>query len=168
MQYEDVKKILPIYLEGELDPVENELVKKFLAQYPELQKEAHSLQRACNMLGEVKEIEPSEDYESRFWSELTFSRPWYEEFIESIKIGFKGSRLIPATVTACIVALVAIVSLQYFFQPQVTYQELAALDEEQIQIVEELEVLENFELLADLELLEDFEAIERLPLANGA
>lgn len=152
MNRDEIRQLLPLYIEGELEPSLMEEVKGVLSQDFELQKEASALQQSWEMLDEWEGIEPKANYVSRFWTRLSSEESWLDKFKRVMDM----KRLVPTLATACIVILVAAVVLQQYQPQPVVEQELAQLSSDDLELLENLELIEDIEFLEEIEFIEEF------------
>jgi predicted anti-sigma-YlaC factor YlaD len=70
MKHEEIKKLLALYHEGELNDEEKHLVEKHLAECPECQREADEFHQLEEVLGEMKLKEPSKELWEIYWASV--------------------------------------------------------------------------------------------------
>jgi len=70
MTCEKIQEILPAYQDGELSAENEQAVKTHLEGCEVCRREANLLSASWEMLGEMKPIAPSPDFEARFWARL--------------------------------------------------------------------------------------------------
>ncbi len=159
-----IKKMIPIYLDGELQPQENQSVKDHLAGCPACQRELEAFNESWDMLGELGDIEPQPGFVGRFWTRLSCEQSWQERFWQGLSESFSKRRLVPALATACVVVIVGSFALRNYFQVRQTNQMLAELNEEDFAMVENIELAENFDLIQEMDFLEDLDIIAGLDI----
>ena len=165
----EMQKLIPEYIDGDLQPVEIDAVKQHLEQCAACQKEATLYKGAWQMLNEWKDIEPEPGYISRFWTKVAMEKPWYQEFLTELKDKLNFGRLAPVFVTLSILLLVSAVSLQVYFQPDGGNADLlTSLNDEEVEFVENLELAENYEIIEDLDFWEDLEILEAVETEGQA
>ena len=162
MNCAQVKKLIPVYLDGELEGDEIRLVKEHLAACPACQQEMRAFEKSWEMLDTWEDIEPTPGYVSRFWSTVSQQRPWQEKLSRFVRERLLNRRLTPALATACVVVLVGLFALRIYWQVQESQNLLVDLSEEELEMVENMELVENFDILENMEFLEDLEIIENL------
>lgn len=158
MDFEQFKKLIPEYTENLLQGEELQSFREFLANSKEAQNELESYQKTWEMLSEVREIEPSPNYVSRFWTEISTRESWLERALKS----FIKPRLVPTLATACVLLIVGFFVFKNYTQIQDPEAILAGLDEDEIEMVENIELAENFDIIEDIDFLEDLDIIEEL------
>jgi hypothetical protein len=164
MDCEHIKKLIPRYIENDLQPDDLKWVKDHLSDCKTCQKQAVSTQQAWHLLGEIHAIEPNPNYVSRFWTTVSTQSPWYEELIMGVKHYMADRRFVPAMVTACLFILVGTISLNIYQQNEVSQQQLAGINQEDADLQEDLELVDNLDLLEDLDIYETLVEIDDLDL----
>jgi len=161
MKNEKVKKMIPLYLDGQLQPFEMEEVKRYLST-DEGQRELKAYEQSWEMLNEWEDIEPTNGYISRFWTQVSQERPWYERVLETLNGAMKNKRLAPSFVATCLVILLGTFAIQNYFTIQDENQKVVTLTAEEMEIVENLDLIEDYELIEDMDFFVDLEFIEDL------
>jgi hypothetical protein len=159
MRCDQVKKIIPVYMDGELGREETLLVKEHITSCAACCREIEAFEQSWAMLGEWKDIPLRSGYISRFWTRVSEELSWQERIIEGFREGLRR-RPAPAFVAACLALLVGIFALRNYFQTQTTDQMLANLEEDEMEMVENMELAENFDIIEDMDFFEDMEIIE--------
>ncbi len=167
MNCESIKKLMPIYLEGELQPQESKEVKDHLASCLLCQKEISAFERSWDMLDEIADIEPAPDYVSRFWTELSLRTPWHEAILKNLSAGLSKRPLVPVLATTCIMIIVGFLSIQNYFNGRLSDEGLAHLNEGYFEMVANMELIEHYEIIEDIDFLVDLEVIENLDVLEG-
>ena len=162
MDCQEIKKLIPAYLDKELGPQESQQVREHLSGCPGCQKEREAFEESWAMLGELDEVRPEPGFVGRFWTRLALERSWQERVSEAVKNGLFNKRLVPALATACIVVIVGSFTLNNYLRIQNTNQMLASLSQEDLAMVENIELAENLEFIEEMGLLEDLDIIENL------
>ena len=159
MKCEDLKNLIPDFLEGALDPNQEEGFRQHLGICEECQAQLADYEHDWELLGEWQEAEPDAGYVSRFWTRISQQKSWNQRLREAVQnalVPQKPARAYAAVVGILIVGVVA-------FHTTRTYQTrymLSRMSPEDMEIVEFMELAENLYILEDLELLEDMEIIE--------
>ncbi len=163
MSAKDIRKLIPLYLEGELEGAEKEEVRRAIAADPELKRYAQQLQASWDMLDEVEVIEPPANYVSNFWTRLAAETPWYQKLFDALGLSGYNSRRAAAFGCACVILLVGVLAVRPFFSPApVGLESLVALDDEDLEMLEHIELVENLDLIEEIEFLEEMELIDEL------
>ena len=162
MDCQKIKKLIPSYLDKELEPKEIQQVREHLSCCPDCQKELEAIEESWAMLGELDDIHPEPGFVGRFWTRLALEQSWQEKISEAVKNSLFKRRLVPALVTACIIVIVGSFVLHNYFRIQSTNQILAGLSQEDLAMVENIELAENLDLIEEMDFLEDFDIIENL------
>ena len=164
MDCQEIKKLIPIYLDKELEAKERQQVMEHLSVCPACQKEFEAFEKSWAMLGELDDIRPEPGFVGRFWTRLALEQSWQGKVSEAVKNGLFKRRLVPALVTACIVVIMGSFVLHDYFQIQSTDQMLSSLSWEDLAMVENIELAENLDLIEEMDFLEDLEIIENLDI----
>lgn len=164
MDCQKIKKLIPVYLDDELEPQESQQVKDHLYVCPDCRKEFEAFEGSWAMLGELDHIRPEPGFVGRFWTKLALEESWQKKVSTKLKESFSRKSLVPVLVTACIVMIVGSVVVHNYVQVQKTDQILASLSQDDIAMVENIELAENFDLIAEIDFLEDLEIIENLDI----
>lgn len=162
MRCDQVKKIIPVYMDGELGREETRLVKEHITSCAACCREIEAFEQSWAMLGEWKDIPPRSGYISRFWTRVSQELSWRERIGKAVKEGLQNRLPAPAFVTACLIIIVGILASRYYSHIRDTDQMLAGLREDELEMVENIELAENFELIEDMDFFEDMEIIENL------
>ena len=164
MDCQGIKKLIPMYLDKELEPQEIQQVREHLSGCPSCQKEFEAFEKSWAMLGELDDIRTEPGFVGRFWTRLALKQSWQERILEAVRNGLFKRRLVPALVTACIVVVVGSFVLHDYFQIQSTDQTLSSLSREDLAMVENIELAENLDLIEEMDFLEDLDIIENLDI----
>lgn len=167
MDCREIKKLIPIYLDKELEPSESHEVREHLSACPACQKEFEAFEASWAMLGELDEIHPQPGFVGRFWTKLAQEQSWYEKIFEAVGNSFVKQRLVPVLVTACLVIIVGSFSLYNYWQIQKTDQMLSALSQEDLVMVENIELVEHLDIIEEIDFLEDLDIIESLDILES-
>ncbi len=162
MKKSEIRKLIPLYLEGELSESEAQIVKEAITSDPILQKEAHELQRTWNLLCEVDEIEPQDDYVSHFWTELSQRESFKYRFSMFFKRHTLAKKFIPAFFMLAVVVLVGVFTLRGPVFEDVESFEIASIEQEDLELIQNFDLVENLDIIEDIEFFENFDAIESL------
>lgn len=164
MDCQEIKKLIPVYLDKELEPQESQQVREHLSGCPVCQKELEAFEESWAMLGELDEVRPEPGFVGRFWTRLALEQSWQERISEAVRNGLFQKRLVPALATACIVVIVGSFALNNYFRIQNTDQMLSDLSREDLAMVENIELAENLDLIEEMDFLEDLDIIENLDI----
>ena len=160
MDCKNIKEKLSAYMDKQVLPDEERQVKEHLAGCSHCAGEFDAMQRTWEALDGLAQVEPRDDYVSRFWTEVSSRKKWYEQILAFIKENFLAKKWAPAYVLiALIIGSFAVRSYLEIRQETVI---LAEVTQEDIEIVDDFELVENYEIIEDMELLEDWEIIESL------
>ncbi|MCK5013849.1 MAG: zf-HC2 domain-containing protein [Candidatus Omnitrophica bacterium] len=162
MDCQGIRKLIPIYLDKELEPQESQQVREHLSGCPECQKEFGAFEESWAMLGELSDIRPEPGFVGRFWTRLALEQSWKEKVLGAVSNGLIKRRLVPVLVTACIVVITGSFVLHNYFRIQTTDQMLSSLSQEDLAMVENIELAENLELIEEMDFFEDLDIIENL------
>ncbi len=160
MRCGQVKKIITVYMDGELGREEARLVKEHIASCAACRAELAAFEQSWAMLKDGDGIQPRPGYVSRFWTRVSEELPWQERIGKDIHESLWNRRLAPAFVAACLVLVVGVFAVRNYFQMQDTHQMLAGLEEDEMEMVENMELAENFDLIEDMDFWEDMDVIE--------
>ncbi|MCK5081630.1 MAG: zf-HC2 domain-containing protein [Candidatus Omnitrophica bacterium] len=164
MDCQEIKKLIPVYLDKELEPQESQQVREHLSGCPSCQKELEAFEESWAMLGELDEVRPEPGFVGRFWTRLALEQSWQERISEAVRNGLFQKRLVPALAMACIVVIVGSFALNNYFRIQNTDQMLSDLSREDLAMVENIELAENLDLIEEMDFLEDLDIIENLDI----
>lgn len=162
MNAEEIKKLIPLYLEKELEPNEYQLVKDALAQDSELRQYAQELQSAWDSLGDLDPIKPSPNFVSNFWTELS-AQDTSVNIFGRIRQYLYNRRVAPVFAGICGILLLSIVVLKGpLLGGNTDIREFSQLSIDDIEILENIELVENLEIIEDIEFLEDLDVINEM------
>ncbi len=162
MDCSEIKKLIPVFLDGELESDEHRRVQSHLDTCAECSREARAIQSAWEMVGELDDIQPDPNFKNRFWARVAQQTSWQEKFFNDIRALFLNRRLIPALAAAGLILCVTFVAtFKYFKSPQPDGF-IAELSNADLDMLDNIDLVENFDLIRDLDLLSDLELIEDL------
>ncbi|MBN1869101.1 MAG: zf-HC2 domain-containing protein [Candidatus Omnitrophica bacterium] len=164
MDCQKIKKLIPIYLDKELEPKEMQAVREHLAACLACQKELKAFEESWAMLGDLNDIHPKPGFVGRFWKKMALEQSWQEKIIEAMKNSFFKKPLIPALVTACMIVIAGSFVFYNYSQMRGTNQLLAKLSQEDLEMFENIKLAENLDLIEEIDFLEDFEIVENLDI----
>ena len=162
MDCQKIKKLIPLYLDGELQAQEYQEIKTHLAECKTCQKESLAFEHSWDILSEFRTIEPPADYISRFWTELALRKPWYAKALEVIQEPFLRGKFVPALAAVCAVLIISLFSVRNYYQIERSQQTLSNLTAEEIEVIENMDLAENYELIENIDFVEDLDVIEHL------
>lgn len=172
MNSENIRELIPLYIENELEPDEIKLVKEHLEKDPALKAYAEELQKMWQLLDKVETIKPSPAYVSEFWTKLSKEKTWGEKMSEAISVKLIPKKWVPVLSALCVVLLITAYFQNYpVHQSTLPSAEIAGLIEDDLEFFENYELAENLEVIEDIELLEDMELLEQweeLEISNAA
>ncbi len=162
MDCSEIKKLIPIFLDGELKASAHQRVESHFDTCAECRREARAIQNSWEMLGELDDIQPDPNYNTRFWTRVAEQTSWREKLFNEIKALFLNRRLVPALAAAGLILCVTLVATYKYFQPLQMDGRIAEFSDTDLDFVDNFELVENFDLIRDIELLSDLEIIEML------
>ena len=160
MQCEEVKKLLPNFLDDELKPDEKTDIQVHLSSCEVCQKELKAYRNSWELLKQWSDLEPQPAYLSRFWTELALRTPWYTSFLRELRLRFLTPKIATVWITACLLLAVSILIAKHYWQIQEVEMVLTNLPLEEVELIENIELAENYEVIQDMDLLEDLEVLE--------
>ncbi len=164
MNCQEVKKLMPVYLDKELEPQESQLVKDHLAGCPACQNELEIFERSWAMLDTLEDLPPDPGFVGRFWTRLSTEQSWHEKWLEGIQEKWLNKQLVPVLVTACVFVIVGSFVMNNYIHMQRTGKAATGLSEEDQVIVENVELVENLDVIEEIDFLEDLDVIEDLDI----
>jgi predicted anti-sigma-YlaC factor YlaD len=169
MNCTDIRHLLPVYLDGELEESEQRRVKAHLDGCEACRREADIIGKSWEMLGEMDEIEPNPFYVSRFFARVAERRPWHAKWVDVLKGLLALRRLLPIMAAAGLVVLIGI-SVTQMQQRTAEDARLATTQFNGVdpELFESIEIADNFELINELEFLSDMEIIQELELIEAS
>ena len=162
MDCSEIKKLIPIYLDGELEADEHQRVQSHLDTCAECNKEAHAIQSAWEMAGELEDIQPDPTFKTRFWARVAEQTSWHEKFWNDIRTLFFNRRLVPALAAAGLILCVSLVATYKYIQTSQPNGFMAEFSDADLDMVDNIDLAENFDLIRDIDLISDLEIIENL------
>lgn len=160
MDCKHIKNQISAYLDNELQPKEREQVKNHLNLCSDCCREFELMEKNWKMLKNLDMVEPSQNYISRFWSELSSRQTWYQKAVDVVKNIIFARRLVFVYALICVV--IGALALRNYFQVQQTNQMIVNFSSDDYEMVEYIELAENYDIIKDIEFFEDFEVIESL------
>ncbi len=162
MNCQETKKLIPVYLDHELEAADRQRVAEHLRACADCQAEVQAIEKSWELLGAIKAIEPDPNYRVRFWRSVDTRSPLHARILQHVQTVFLQRRWVPAMAAAAIVLLVSVISIvQYLQKPQVPAV-LAALNDTELEMVANIELAEDYEIIEDMDFFSDFEIIENM------
>lgn len=138
MNCSKIKKLLPVFLDGELEHEKEELVRQHLSTCSECGLEAKLVSKTWGLLDKLETIEPSKEARAKFWEKVAS-----EELDKSPNI-FSWNKFLFKWSPVMVAAVLLVFS---FF-----YKDYLPTSQDK-EIIKNIEVLENLEILENLDLL---------------
>lgn len=157
-----IKKLIPVYLDGELGPQENRLVRDHLAGCPACREELEAFKDSWAMLGELDGIEPQPGFVGRFWTKLSLEQSWHERVLRWARENLVQKRLVPAFAAVCFIMAAGVFAGHNYLRIQDTNKILAGLNADDLEMVQNIELAENLDLIAEMDFYADLDIIENL------
>lgn len=162
MNCQETKKLIPVYLDDELEAADRQRVAEHLRACADCQAEVQAIEKSWELLGAIKAIEPDPNYRVRFWRSVDTRSPLHARILQHVQTVFLQRRWVPAMAAAAIVLLVSVITIvQYLQKPQVPAV-LAALNDTELEMVANIELAEDYEIIEDMDFFSDFEIIENM------
>lgn len=159
----EIKKLIPEYVEKDLQPKQNQIVAQHLMDCGVCQHEVETFRKAWAVLTQLPTLEPNPNYISRFWTELSLcNQPWHEKVLEAISGYLPQRRFAPALATACLVLIMGLFAVKNYLYVQESEQILANLSKDDLEMVEFMDLAENYDIIGDIDFFQDLEVIENL------
>ncbi|MCK5595216.1 zf-HC2 domain-containing protein [bacterium] len=145
-----IKKLLPGFLDSELEQEKEELVRQHLSTCSECSSEAKLLANAWNLLNKLETIKPSKEARAEFWEKTE------SEELDKFPNVFSWNRFLFRWSPVMVAAVLLVFSLFYKdYLPNSHDKEIV----KNIEMLENLEILENLDLLTDLPVVKE-ESVE--------
>lgn len=156
-----IKRILALFLDGQLSEKQASEVKVHLDRCLLCSKEVASLKEAWDLLAEWRPVHPSPNFKACFWQRVT------EEASQETQPIFVFPRLspqlVPVFASLGVILIIGIYLMNLFGGAGV--QRLAKLSGNQdIQMLKDLDLTQDLEAIQNINILEDFEIINSLEL----
>ncbi|MBW2412386.1 MAG: zf-HC2 domain-containing protein [Deltaproteobacteria bacterium] len=162
MDCSEIKKRIPEFLDAQLDPDEHQRVQSHLETCTECGREARAIQRAWELVGELDDIQPDPNFETRFWARIAEQTSWQDKFFGEIRALFLNRRLLPALAAAGLILCISVVATYKYLQTSQSDNFMVEFSGADLDMVDNIELVENLDLIRDLDLLSDLEIIEDL------
>lgn len=162
MNCKKVQKLIPVYLDAQLEDRKLQAVREHLKDCPHCQKELVLFEKSWDLLSKWEDVEPDPGYISRFWTRLSLERPWYEQLLLNLKEFFAMKKKTLAWATVPMVIIVCVLTFSNYLMTLKTNNKLAAMNPQDLELLAELEFVQNFDIIENIDWLEDWEIIENL------
>lgn len=162
MDCQKVKKLIPLLIDNELQPLETQLVGAHLKVCPHCQKELQLYEKSWDMLSGLKEIEPAPGYISRFWTRVAAETSWHEGIVVGLRGFFAKRELVSVLAAISIIVIIGVFSFKNYFSTQEFETALTKLNPEEFELVTNIGLIQNLEFIENLEFLEDLDILEDL------
>ena len=162
MTCQETKKLIPVYLDNELEAVDRQRVEDHLQTCADCRAEMRAIEKSWELLGTIETIKPDSNYRVRFWQSVDARQPWPAIILQRIQSLFWQQRWIPVAAAAAMVMLVGIITAHKYLQKPQLPAVLAALDETELEMVDNIDLIEDFEIIEDMDFFSDLEIIEQI------
>lgn len=162
MNCKKVQKLIPVYMDAQLEDKELRTVREHLKDCPHCQKELDLFEKSWELLSNWKDVEPSPGYINRFWARLSLERPWYEQLLLNLKEVFVMKKKTLAWGAVSMVIIVCVLTFSNYILTLKTNNKLAVMNPQDLELLAELEFVQNLDIIEDIDWLEDWEIIENL------
>jgi hypothetical protein len=161
MNCAQIKKIISIYIDGELDNQQKEFLNTHLKACPNCQKIYNGYLKTWQSLEKFSSIDAPSNFNALFWERVKQQ--------EKEKLSVPPTPLFPIfnrRLAYALASVIIILSLTFTFQISQD-KELNKLarsfkSAEEIEMVKHFEVLKDLEVVQNLDLLENYEVIQNL------
>jgi len=158
MQCTEIKKNLSAYLDHELDLKSAKEIEAHLGSCPGCLQESQQMSRAWELLESARDIEPSPDYVSRFWTKAAAQESVYERLLKGFKVLTGNRRLIPIATTLSLMLIIGSTVLVH----QINLQNgLNQLKPDDIEMLQHIDLAEHFDTLKDLGVIRDLDSTQK-------
>lgn len=163
MRCNKFKKLIPDFLENQLNPRIHREVFEHLQVCEACAKEKELYEKSWQLAGELEEIDPEPGFKMRFWNRLvreskSKTRPILDVY--GLLGLLRNWRVVAATVATIII--VVAVALPNYLQFRSADLLASKISGEEIVLVENIDLLENLDVISDIDFLENMELIENL------
>ena len=162
MDCHEIKKLIPLYLDYELSEADRQKVEAHVHSCPDCRREARTLEKSWDLLGEIETVKPDPNYLARFWKSVDAQMHWYAGIYQNVLATFQRRRWAPALAGALIVALITTIAAVQLLQKPNELAVLAELDENELEMVADIDLAEHYEIIHELDFFTDFDIIENL------
>lgn len=156
------KKLIPLYMDHQLEAEKRQGLDKHLSACLSCQKEVRAYQQMWELLGDDQEISPQPGFVSRFWTKLALEESTEKSLWDKIKEAIGSRRLAYRVATVCMIFIMVGIYLPHYYQQKVTLNTLSSMNESELEMVEDVDFAQHLDVLEDLELYEDFDIIQRI------
>ncbi len=162
MNCSEIKRLIPEFLDGQLDSDVHQRVQSHLDICAGCSREAIAIRRAWEMVGELDDIQPDPNFKTRFWARVAEQTSWQEKFFGEIRALFLNRRLVPALAAAGLILCISVVATYKYLQTSQPDSFMAEFSDADLDMVDNIDLVENLDLIRDIDLLSDLEFIEDL------
>lgn len=155
------KKLISIYIDGQLDANQEAFLTTHLKQCPNCQKIYEEYLKTWESLSNFKPLEPSSNFNAIFWERV--KQPEHKSWAGNRVFVFPA---LSPRLAYTLASIMIIIGLTFIFQvkqeKELNNLAQAFKNAEEIEMVKHFDVLKDFEVVQNLELLENYEDIENL------
>jgi len=162
MDCQKIQKLIPIYLDQQLETAKHRQVEAHLLGCPDCRREARAIEQSWDLLGEIETLKPDPNYIARFWHSVDAQMPWHAKIFKNVQAVFLQRHWAPALAAAVIVVLVITLATVQYLQNPIEPAVLAELDESELEMIADIDLAEHYEIIRELDFFSDFEIIENL------
>lgn len=160
MKCQIIKKLIPDFLEGELEALKAKEVREHLLLCADCQREVRLYEKSWDTLLNWREVEPVPGYISRFWTKLSLEAPWHERILTAVKEALARKRLAPVFVAVSIMIIVGSVYIPKYINQKKSETVLAKMAPAEIELLSNMELAQNLDAIEDIDNLDDLDIIE--------
>ncbi len=160
MDCQKIQKLIPLYLDANLEDRESQTVREHLKDCPHCQNELDLFEKSWDLLSKWEDVEPDPGYTSRFWTRLSSERAWHEQLLVNFKEFFAMKKRPLAWATASVAAIVCALTFSNYLMTFKTNNKLAVMNPQELELLAELELVQDLDIIENIDWLEDWEVIE--------
>ena len=162
MDCQEIKKLIPVYLDDELEAAEKQQVSDHLRVCADCRAEAQAIEKSWELLAEIVEIEPDPNYRTRFWRSVDARKPWYAKIGPYFQPVFLQRRWVPALAGAAIVVMVSVFAINQFLLKPPLPTVLTELKDTELEMIANIDLVEVYEIIQDMDFFSDLDVIENM------
>ena len=162
MDCQEIKKLIPVYLDDELEAAERQQVSDHLQVCADCRAEAQAMEKSWELLAEIEEIEPDPNYRARFWRAVDVRRPWYAKVGQYFQSVFLQRRWVPALAGAAVVVMISVFTINQFLLKPSLPTVLTELKDTELEMIANIDLVEVYEIIQDMDFFTDFDVIENM------
>lgn len=163
MKCGEIKRLLNLFLDGQLSQEQSLKVKAHLDICEDCSKEAIFLKDSWDFLNEYKPAVSSPNFKANFWKRLAQEEASFEKK-KVFALPWLKPRLIPVFTAVAAILICSSVYLENYFSDKNIQKLAMAIDDKDIVMLKNLDLTEDFDVIEHIPILEELSDLDSVEL----